>query len=64
MNFFLFQFYYYSLKKDNAIQVSLKPELFRYKMQIHCKCIQFIINLLLFQYQQFFNPTNVFSDCN
>ena len=42
MNFFLFQFYYYSLKKDNAIQVSLKPELFRYKMQIHCKFIQFI----------------------
>ena len=42
MNFFLFQFYYYFLKKDNAIQVSLKPELFRYKMQIHCKCIQFI----------------------
>ena len=30
--FFLFQFYYYSLKKDYAIQVSLKPELFRYKM--------------------------------
>ena len=33
MNFFLFQFYYYSLEKDNAIQVSLKPLLFRYKMR-------------------------------
>ena len=28
---FLFQFHYYSLKEDKAIQVSLKPELFRYK---------------------------------
>ena len=31
MNVFLFQFYYYFLKEDDAIQVSLKPELFRYK---------------------------------
>ena len=28
MNFFLFQFYYYCLKKDNAIQVSFNPNCF------------------------------------
>ena len=65
MNFFLFQFYYYSLEKDNAIQVSLKPLLFRYKMRIHCKCIQFIIYLLLVPISTVLQSSKrVFSDCN
>ena len=65
MNFLLFQFYYYSLEKDNAIQVSLKPLLFRYKMRIHCKCIQFIIYLLLVPISTVLQSNKrVFSDCN
>ena len=31
MNLFLFQFYYYSFKKDNAIQVSFNPNCFGVK---------------------------------
>ena len=56
----LFQFYYYSLEKDNAIQVSLKPLLFRYKMKIHCKCIQFIIDFFLFPISTILQPNERF----
>ena len=65
MNFLLFQFYYYSLEKDNAIQVSLKPLLFLYKMRIHCKCIQFIIYLLLVPISTVLQSNKrVFNYCN
>ena len=42
MNFFLFQFYYYSLRKDNAIQVSFNPNCFGIK----CKFIVNVFTLL------------------
>ena len=60
MNVSLFQFYYYSLKEDNAIQVSLKPLLFRYKMQINCKYIQFIVYLLLVPISTVLQPNERF----
>ena len=56
----LFQFYYYSLKKDNAIQVSLELLLFRFKMKILCKCIQFIIDLLLIPISTILQPNERF----
>ena len=56
----LFQFCYYSLKKDNAIQVSLEPLLFRFKMEILCKCIQFIIDLLLIPISTILQPNERF----
>ena len=56
----LLQFYYYSLEKDNAIQVSWKPLLFRYKMKILCKCIQFIIDLLLIPISTILQPNERF----
>ena len=62
MNFFLFQFYYYSLKEDNAIQVSLKPELFRYKNANYLQ-VYSVYNILVVDCNinvQFFNPTKVF----
>ena len=45
MNFFLFQFYYYSLKEDNAIQVSLKPELFGIKCKFFVSVFRMVIEL-------------------
>ena len=65
MNFFLFQFYYYSLKEDNAIQVSLKPELFRYQ-NANSLQVYSVYNILVVDCNinvQFFNPTKVFNDC-
>ena len=62
MNFFLFQFYYYSLKEDNAIQVSLKPELFRYQNANYLQ-VYSVYNILVVDCNinvQFFNPTKVF----
>ena len=62
MNFFLFQFYYYSLKEDNAIQVSLKPELFRYQ-NANSLQVYSVYNILVVDCNinvQFFNPTKVF----
>ena len=65
MNFFLFQFYYYSLKEHNAIQVSLKPELFRYQ-NANSLQVYSVYNILVVDCNinvQFFNPTKFFYDC-
>ena len=62
MNFFLFQFYHYSLKEDNAIQVSLKPELFQYQ-NANSLQVYSVYNILVVDCNinvQFFNPTKVF----
>ena len=62
MNVFLFQFYYYSLKEDKAIQVSLKPELFRYK-NANYLLVYSVYNILVVDCNinvQFLNPTKVF----